>query len=149
MIIVVHTSEDAPAHLRAIAHFLVGKHLLPVRVTASDAETARIKAQEFWDSEKARWLKRLNPDKPLKSIEAEHTPTEPVPPPVAPPTERQTWLGLVADTADAADGLPERETPPIDEAVVAEIKREEKVEIAAPKEQPKPKKRVTDLDDLL
>jgi hypothetical protein len=60
MKIIIHTSDDpdTPENLRAIAHFLHNGDFLPVRVTAPTGERAQAKAQEFWDAEKAKLLKR-------------------------------------------------------------------------------------------
>lgn len=138
MKIIVHTSDDAPPQLRAIAHFIVGKSMLPVRIVGEDAATARAKAEEFWHSEKAKWVKRLNRKEP-PPVEKENTPSEAAPVTAAPPTEREDWLSHVAEVQDTAAGLPPPEPTGINEAVVAEIKREVKA----------PKKLTLDLDDLL
>lgn len=58
MKICVWISEDAPPSQRAIARFLDGKRFLPAQITAATEDRARVLAQEFWDSEKAKYAKR-------------------------------------------------------------------------------------------
>lgn len=115
MKIIVHISEEAPPKLRALAHFLHNGAILPVRISAETEDEARTKAQELWDSEKAKWVRKLTETKPEPRKAAE--------------VEEPGQTDLMAPPESIAAFFEDNPPPPADE--------------------PAPKKRVADLDDLL
>ena len=53
-IAVYTTDEDVPAHLRHVAHLIVGSTMMPIRFEAESADGARRRAEEWLAAETER-----------------------------------------------------------------------------------------------